>query len=70
MISEVARAVLAEMETALDALRTDMDLVAEYQERVFARQVAVERLARGGSSRTARSTTSRTSPSTRRTRRR
>ncbi len=43
MISEVARAVLAEMETDLDALRTDMDLVAEYQERVFARQVAVER---------------------------
>jgi len=43
MISEVARAVLAEMETGLDALRTDMDLVAEYQERVFARQVAVER---------------------------
>jgi nicotinamide riboside kinase len=42
MISEVARAVLAEMETSLDALRTDMDLVAEYQERVFARQVAVE----------------------------
>src|SRR5262249_29585823 len=44
MISEVARAVLAEMETGLDALRTDMDLVAEYQERVFARQVAVEKL--------------------------
>ena len=44
MISEVARAVLAEMETALDALRTDMELVAEYQERVFARQVAVEKL--------------------------
>ena len=44
MISEVARAVLAEMETGFDALRTDMDLVAEYQERVFARQVAVERL--------------------------
>jgi nicotinamide riboside kinase len=42
MISEVARAVLAEMETGLDALRTDMDLVAEYQERVFQRQVAVE----------------------------
>jgi nicotinamide riboside kinase len=42
MISEVARAVLAEMETSLDALRTDMELVAEYQERVFARQVAVE----------------------------
>ncbi|MGE0867207.1 MAG: AAA family ATPase [Kofleriaceae bacterium] len=47
MISEVARAVLAEMETALDTLRTDMDLVAEYQERVFARQVAVEKLHHG-----------------------
>ena len=44
MISEVARAVLAEMETGLDRLRTDMDLVAEYQERVFARQVAVEHM--------------------------
>lgn len=43
MISEVARAVLAEMETSLDALRTDMELVGEYQERVFERQVAVER---------------------------
>src|SRR5262245_27790133 len=42
MITEVARAVLAEMETCLDALRTDMELVAEYQERVFARQVAIE----------------------------
>ena len=47
MISEVARAVLAEMETDLDALRTDMELVAEYQERVFARQVAVERASDG-----------------------
>src|SRR5436190_8710431 len=47
MISEVARAVLAEMETGFDALRTDMDLVAEYQERVFARQVAVEKLHSG-----------------------
>src|SRR5215475_4546686 len=43
MITEVARAVLAEMETDLDALRTDMDQVGEYQERVFARQVAVEK---------------------------
>jgi nicotinamide riboside kinase len=43
MISEVARAVLAEMETSFDALRTDMELVAEYQERVFQRQVAIER---------------------------
>jgi nicotinamide riboside kinase len=44
MITEVARAVLAEMEASFDALRTDMDLVAEYQAQVFARQVAVERL--------------------------
>jgi hypothetical protein len=43
MITEVARAVLAEMEANLDALRTDMDLVAEYQRRVYERQVAVER---------------------------
>jgi nicotinamide riboside kinase len=44
MISEVARAVLAEMEASFDALRTDMDLVAEYQREVFRRQVQVERL--------------------------
>ena len=43
MITEVARAVLAEMEANLDALRTDMDLVAEYQRRVYQRQVAVEK---------------------------
>src|SRR5947209_15039109 len=43
MITELARAVLAELETSLDALRTDMDLVAEYQRRVFERQVQVER---------------------------
>jgi hypothetical protein len=36
--------VLAEMETSLDTLRTDVDLVGEYQERVFARQVATEKL--------------------------
>jgi predicted ATPase len=47
MITEVARGVLAEMETQLDALRTDVDLVAEYQERVFARQVAIEKLHEG-----------------------
>jgi nicotinamide riboside kinase len=47
MITEVARAVLAEMESSLDSLRTDMDLVAEYQERVFARQVAIEKLHEG-----------------------
>jgi hypothetical protein len=44
MITEVARAVLAELESSLDALRTDMDLVAEYQRRVFERQVQVERM--------------------------
>jgi nicotinamide riboside kinase len=43
MITEVARAVLAELESSLDSLRTDMDLVAEYQRRVFERQVQVER---------------------------
>lgn len=47
MITEVARAVLAEMETSLDALRTDMDLVGEYQQRVFERQVAIEKLHNG-----------------------
>jgi len=47
MITEVARAVLAEMESSLDALRTDMDLVADYQQRVFARQVAIEHLHEG-----------------------
>jgi nicotinamide riboside kinase len=44
MITEVARAVLAEQETSLDHLRTDVDAVADYQERVFARQVAIEKL--------------------------
>jgi nicotinamide riboside kinase len=48
MISEVARAVLAELETTFDDLRTDMDLVAEYQRRVFERQIAVERIHDGG----------------------
>jgi hypothetical protein len=44
MITEVARAVLAELETTLDSLRTDMDLVAEYQRRVFERQQQVEKM--------------------------
>jgi nicotinamide riboside kinase len=48
MITEVARAVLAELETGLDALRTDMDLVAEYQKRVFERQVQVEKMQNTG----------------------
>lgn len=47
MITEVARAVLAEMEASLDTLRTDMDLVSEYQQRVFERQVAIEKLHNG-----------------------
>ena len=48
MISEIARAVLAELETSLDALRTDPDLVAEYQMRVFGRQVEIEHGQPGG----------------------
>ena len=48
MISEVARGVLAELETDFDALRADIDLVNEYQERVFDRQVSVERNHQGG----------------------
>src|SRR5678816_68451 len=48
MISEIARAVLAELETSFDALRTDMDLVAEYQKRVFERQREVERMQGSG----------------------
>jgi hypothetical protein len=47
MITEVARAVLAEMEASFDRLRTDMDLVAEYQEKVFERQVQIEGQQRG-----------------------
>jgi hypothetical protein len=43
MITEVARGVLAEMETSLDSLRTDVDLVATYQRRIFERQIATER---------------------------
>jgi nicotinamide riboside kinase len=48
MITEVARGVLAELETNFDLLRTDMDLVADYQRRVFERQVATERLQEKG----------------------
>ena len=43
MISEVARSVLAEMESSFDAMRTDMDLVSQYQRQVFARQVSTEK---------------------------
>ena len=44
MISEVARGVLAELETDFDALRSDIDLVNSYQDKVFAKQVAVEQV--------------------------
>jgi nicotinamide riboside kinase len=48
MITEVARGVLAELETSFDSLRTDMDLVAEYQRRVFERQVQLEKMQQTG----------------------
>ena len=48
MITEVARGVLAEMETSFDALRADIDGVAGYQRRVFERQIAAERAHAGG----------------------
>lgn len=48
MITEVARTVLAEMETTLGAIRTDMQAVGEYQKKVFERQVAVEHQAKDG----------------------
>ena len=44
MISEVARAVLAELEASFDAMRTDMELVADYQRKVFTRQLDIEKL--------------------------
>jgi hypothetical protein len=47
MITEVARAILAEMEANFDSLRTDVDLVGDYQKRVFERQVAIEKLHNG-----------------------
>jgi predicted ATPase len=43
MISEVARAVLAEQETTLDRLRSDVGAVDRYQKEVFFRQVEAER---------------------------
>lgn len=43
MINEVARAVLAENETTLEVLRTDMDRVNEYQLAVWLRQIEAEK---------------------------
>jgi nicotinamide riboside kinase len=48
MITEIARAVLAELETSFDAIRTDMDLIAEYQKRVFERQQQLEHMQGSG----------------------
>ena len=48
MITEVARGVLAELETDFIHLRTDMDQVADYQRKVFERQMATERLQERG----------------------
>ena len=42
MIAEVARGVLAEMEAQLDALRSNVELVNEYQTLVFERQIEAE----------------------------
>lgn len=42
MITEVARAVLSEKELHLDSLRYNMDLVDDYQEAIFFRQLAEE----------------------------
>lgn len=43
MITEVARSVLGELETDFAHLRTDVDLVGEYQKEVFCRQMEVEK---------------------------
>ncbi len=42
MITEVARAVLSEKELHLDSLRYNMDLVDDYQEAIFQRQIKEE----------------------------
>lgn len=47
MIAEVARAVLAEMEVPLEELRTDIDLVNEYQSLILSRQMLAEKSAGG-----------------------
>ena len=43
MISEVARAVLAELEAPLEKLRTDPTLVEKYQRLIFERQMEAEK---------------------------
>ena len=43
MIAEVARGVLAELESPLDQIRSNLEVVDRYQMRVFERQIAAER---------------------------
>jgi nicotinamide riboside kinase len=48
MISEVARSILAELETSLDRLRSDVEGVSRYQWEVFRRQIDAERRMKSG----------------------
>lgn len=43
MISEVARTILAELETNLKSLRADINVVNDYQEKIFNRQFLIEK---------------------------
>ena len=42
MITEVARMILSEKELHLDSLRTNLDVVDDYQSKIFSRQVEQE----------------------------
>jgi nicotinamide riboside kinase len=42
MITEVARMILSEKEQQIDSMRYDLDLVDEYQQQIFSRQLAEE----------------------------
>ncbi len=42
MITEVARAILSEKELHLDSLRTNLDVVDDYQSQIFWRQLEEE----------------------------
>lgn len=48
MITEVARAVLAELEMSLESIRTDIELVNRYQRMVFERQIEIEKTYKKG----------------------
>ena len=48
MITEVARAVLAELETTFDTLRNDMERIGDHQRRVFDRQITIDRMRNRG----------------------